>query len=155
MANYCTSADLSVSLGGSAVMVQLLDKNGDGVADADQIAACLARATAEMKGAIQIAIDLDSLDAMASYPDELVYRTTDVAVYRAWLQGGEGQTMPESVRVNYENAARWMDQVAKRERTLGVIPKPATSQQAEQVNQNPAGVQPRTPTRLSTVGAFW
>ena len=150
---YCSSSDLSLAVGGGSVLVQLLDKNGDGVADADQVAACLARATSEVNGAIQIAIDLDSLSA--PYPDELIYRTADIAAYRAWLQGGDGQTMPDAIKASYENAAKWLDQVARRERTLGVLPKPATSQQAEQIDRNPTGTTPRTPTWESTAGTFW
>lgn len=151
--SYCTSADLAVAVGGSAVLVQLLDKNGDGVADADQITACLNRATSEVNGAIQIAIDVASL--AAPYPDELVYRTAEIAAYRAWLQGGDGQTMPEAVLAAYTNAMQWLDRVARRERTLGVIPKPSTSQQVEQIDRNPATAQQHVPTFLSTRGAFW
>lgn len=153
MANYAATADLAVAVGGSAVLVQLLDKNGDGVADTDQVAACLARATAEVNSAIQVVIDLSSLSA--PYPGALIYTTADIAAYYAWLQGAEQQTMPDATRQRYENAVRWLDQVAKRERTLGATPKPATGQQVEQIDRNPTDAEYRSPTWRSTAGPFW
>lgn len=134
-------------------MVQLLDKNGDGTADTDQVNACLARGTAECNSALQVVIDLDSLSA--PYPDALIYAAADISAYYAWLQGGDGQTMPEAARTRYENATRWLDQIAKRERTLGVLPKPATGQQVEQIDRNPTDAAYRTPTWRSTAGPFW
>lgn len=153
MTAYATSSDLAVAVGGSSVLVQLLDKNGDGIADTDQVSACLNRATAEVNSALQIVIDLNSI--AAPFPDALIYNTADIAAYYAWLQGADGQTMPEAVTARYQAAVRWLDQIAKRERTLGVLPKPATGQQVAQVDRNPAGRDYRSPTWRSTAGPFW
>jgi glutathione S-transferase len=150
---YCSSSDLQIAVGGSPVLVQLLDKDGDGVADSDQIAACLARATAEANSALQVVIDIDSLSA--PYPDALIYNTAAIAAYLAWLQGGEGQTMPDAIKAAVDDARRWLDQVARRERTLGTLPKPATGQQVEQVDRNPEGADYRVLTWNSSAGAFW
>ena len=135
-------------------MVQLLDKDGDGVADATQVAACLARATAEANSALQIVIDLSTLSA--PYADSLVYNTAELAAFYAWQQGGDSQTMPDNVRARRDDSLRWFDQIVRRERTLGVVPKAATGQQAEQVDRNPfTPGEPRTYTWRSGVGAFW
>lgn len=126
MANYCVQADLEVAVGGAAVLVQLLDKDGDGVADATQVAACLARATAEVNSAISIAVDISALDS--PYDDTLIYQTASIAAYHAWMQGGEGQVMPDSVRERHANAQDWLSLVATRRRTLGGTTRRATSQ---------------------------
>ena len=151
--SYFTSTDLALALGGGAVMVQLLDKNGDGVADTDMVASVISRACAEVNSALQVVIDINSLSA--PYPDTLVYNSADIGAYYAWLIGADGQTMPDAVRTRYDAAAKWLDQIAQRTRTLGVLPKPATGQQVEQIDRNPPAAEWRTPTWRSMAGPFW
>ena len=135
---YCTQTDLELAVGGAAVLAQLLSKSGTGSADANLVAAVIGRATAEVNSAIQVAIAIDTLNP--PYPDALVYVTADIGAYFAYLQGTSGQAMPDSTRQRYDNALRWLDQVARRERTLGVSPKPATDQDVKQVDTNPDGL---------------
>jgi phage gp36-like protein len=152
---YCTESDMNAALGGAAIAVQLLDKNNDGVADSELVSACLGRATAEMSSRIQVVIDLAALDVNLPYPDALVYHTADVAAYHAWLSGATGQTMPDAIQKKRDDSIAWAEAVARGTATLGRSPLPASGQLAEQIDRNPTGAYPQTPTWRSMVGTFW
>jgi len=151
---YCTQADVEIAVGGARILVELLDKDSDGVADAAGVSAILARATAEIDSALQVAIDITTITS-TPYPAALIYAAADIAAYYAYLTGTAQQTIPEPMQARYAAALRWLDQVARRERTLGVTPKPASGQQAEQIDRNPAESPQKTPTWSSLAGAFW
>jgi len=150
---YCSQSDLEVTLGGAHILVQLLDKNGDGTADSAMVTACLDRATAEIDSRIQVAVDLSALSA--PYPNQLIYKTADVAAYEAWKAGAEGQVIPDAVQSRYDDAINWATQVATRRATLGVVPRPTSGQIVEQIDRNPIGATQHVPTFLSTRGPFW
>lgn len=159
MAYYFDETALALSVGGAAVLVQLLDKDGDGVADPALVAAIRARATSDMSSIIQTQLDLIALDARAvldgAYPDALVYHTADIGAYYAWLAGGENQVMPPATLAKYEAAMAWADKVAKKLATLGTPIKPAAGQFVAQVDRNPGGDVWPTPTWTSMRGSFW
>jgi len=134
---YCTQTDLELAVGGAAALVEQLDKDGDGVADAAFVTAVLNRASAEVSSAVQLAVDLSTLSA--PYPDTLVYVTADIASYYAWLEGGQGIAVPGHIRDKYQDALRWLDQVAKRERSLGVMPRSVSEKDVKQIEVNSAG----------------
>jgi phage gp36-like protein len=135
---YCSQTDLEFAVGGAATLVQLLDKDGDGYADAGFVSRILSRATGEAKSAVQVACDLTSLEN-GPLPDSLVYAVANIAAYYAFLEGTQGQGVPDSIRSNYEDALRWLDQVARRERSLGATPRATTDQSVGQVDPDPYG----------------
>lgn len=132
---FATQNDLELAIGGVAVIAQLLDKNGDGLADADLVTAVLGRANAEVAAAVGNAIAIASLSA--PYPDPLVYHAAQIAAYYAWGQGSSEVVVPDAVKLMHEDSLRFLDQVARRERSLGVATPPASAVQAKQIDPDP------------------
>lgn len=147
---YCTQTDLEYAVGGAPTLVQLLDKDGDGISDAAFVARILNRATAEARSAIEVTTDLTALD-LGTIPDSLVFVVANIAAYYAYLEGTQGQGVPDSIRANYDDALRWLDQVARKERSLGAAPRPQTSQVVGVVDIDPLNI---GVTRKSLKG-FW
>lgn len=148
---YCTQSDLELAVGGASALVQLLDKTGDGVADPAMVAAVLSRAQSEVDSAIQVAVQLP----LVSVPDSLRYVTADIAAYYSYLSGTTGQAVPDPIKARYDNALRWLDQVATRTRALGASTRPTGGQLAEQIDRNSDAADLFTPTWESTKRAFW
>ena len=130
---YTSQVLVEYAVGGAAVLVQLLDKTGDGVIDAGLMTDVLARADAEVNSAIQVAVQLP----LATTPDAVKYAATDIAAFIAFQYGTSSMGVPEQVRSRYEAALRWLDDVATRKRTVGTAVKPPTDQQVQQVNVEP------------------
>ena len=116
--SYCTQADLASAVGGTAALVELLDRDGDGIVDAALVSSVLLRARSEVDSALGTVIDLAAL--VAPYPDVLVYRTADIAAYYAWVEGAKGQAVPAGVRQTYQDALDWLGEVVTGRRTLGI-----------------------------------
>ncbi len=130
MTRFCQQADLERALGGAAQLVQLLDKDGDNVADADMVAQVIDAAMSEISSYIQVVVDLTTL--VAPYPFALVSKTADVAAFYAWRYGAYGQAIPENVVQGYDKAVSWSQDVAAKKATLGAVRK--------QVLDQPVGV---------------
>ena len=130
--SYATQANVERALGGAAVLAQLLDPTGMGTPDAATVSEVLDRADAEVNSAIQIAIQLP----LATVPNAVVFAATDVAAYLAWTYGSRGQAVPDDIRLRYEAALRWLDDIASRKRTLGSAVKPTSDLQAKQVERS-------------------
>jgi phage gp36-like protein len=135
---YASQTDLEYAVGGAATLVQLLDKDGDGLADAPFVARILDRATGEAKSAVQVTSDLAALENNP-LPDALVYAVANIAAYYAYLEGTQGQGVPEAIRANYDDALRWLDQVARKERSLGAVPRTTTDQRVGLIDPDPQG----------------
>lgn len=136
---FCSQTDLEYAVGGAATLAQLLDKDGDGYADAQFVSRILDRATGEAKSAVQLSNDLGAL-ANGVIPDSLIYATANIAAYYAFLEGTQGQGVPDSIRANYDDALRWLDQIARKERTLGATPRTVTDQQVGIIDPDPQGL---------------
>lgn len=151
---YCTQTDLETAVGGSATLVQLLDRDGDGTADSAVVTSVLDRATAEANSAIQVSVDLSTITS--PYPDSLIFATANIGAYYSWLLGSSGQAVPDHIRALYDDALRWLDQVARRERTLGVVPRETTDQLVTQIDRSPAGSTTNTSaTSRDDWGGMW
>lgn len=146
---YCSQSDLENALGGADKLVELLDKDGDGIADTAIVTAILNRASAEVNSAVQVVIDLSNL--VAPYPDALIYNTADIGAYYAYLDGTSGQAVPENVKLRYDNAIKWLDQVATRQRTLGIASKPATGLDVQQIDPDADS----TKVSRTSLKGFW
>ena len=147
--SYASQANLERALGSPATLVELLDKDGDGIADAALISEVLDRADAEINSAIQIAIELP----LTTVPPAIIYYAADIGAYLAYGFGSGGLAMPQNIQSRYEDALRWLDDVANRKRTVGVAAKPATDLMVEQVERNPTSA-PNV-TWQSLQGVFW
>lgn len=148
---YCTQTDLENAVGGSAILVQLLDPLATGTANAARVTAVLDRASAEVASAIQVSTSLSALSA--PYPDALIFNTANIAAYYAFLEGTQGQGVPEHIKQRYTNTMEWLDKVANRTRSLGASTKPATDHDVKQIEMNPAS-NPGQVTRAS-LKYFW
>jgi hypothetical protein len=119
------------------VLVQLLDKNGDGIADADLVADVLDAGSNELASYMQVTVDLATLTP--PYPRSLVLKAADACAFHAWSRGSEHQAAPENVQTLYDAAIRWATDVGGRKATLGVVPKPGLDPPAVLVDPDPNG----------------
>ncbi len=133
MANYTTQANIERAIGGAAILRELLDKDGDGIADAATITDILNRADAEINSAIQIQVELP----LVTVPNSVVFAATDIAVFMAYSYGSSGLALPDGLRDRYQNTLRWLDDVHNRRRTLGASTKPTADAQVVQVDRDP------------------
>lgn len=156
MAGYCTQADVEIAAGGAAILAQLLDKDGDGIADAAMVDACIRRAAADIKSRIQVELNLSSIEATSPYPDSLIYANAGGAVYYAWLTGTGGQASTVDGTAYYNAMIAWCSDVREKRVTLGSLTPGTPRQFVESVDRNPVapGTTP-TPTWLSMRGSFW
>jgi len=130
---YSSQTLLEQAVGGASILVQLLDKNGDGTADAALITECLDRGDEEVNGKIQVAVQLP----LTTVPERVKRAATDIACYWAFQIGTAGQGTPGDVRVRYEAAQKFLDDVAERRQTVGAVAKPPTDQQVTEVQVEP------------------
>jgi phage gp36-like protein len=130
-----TKAQLEAAVGGAAILVQLLDKNFDGIADDDLVEQCIEKAEIEAASAVQVAIDLDDPNVETSRA--LEQKKLDVAAYWAYQKGTSGQAVPQDIRDAYEDAKEWFDKVAGGKRALGQARHPRSSLPVKQVPIDP------------------
>jgi phage gp36-like protein len=135
---YCSQADSERALGGANVLVEILDKNEDGVADADHVIDVLDEGSNELASYLQVNIDLSTL--IPPYPRVLVLKAADVCAFRAWSRGSEHQAAPQNIQALYDAAIRWAGDVGRRRATLGVVPKPGLDPPAKLVDPDPDGM---------------
>lgn len=96
--SYATRADLEARFGAAEVL-QLTDRNGDGVADAGVIEQVLADAEAEIDGYLGSRYQLP----LASVPQIVKVYACDIARYRLFAAAAS-----EEVRRRYEDALRYL-----------------------------------------------
>jgi len=131
---YCSQQDLERSLGGSQVLVELLDRTGAGI-DATEVIDILDLASAEIASYIQVELDLSGITS--PYPRLLVLKTADIAAYHAWSRGISRQAVPPPLQDLYAAAIQWAKDVGDKKATLGVAPKPAIDKRVGVVDFDP------------------
>lgn len=131
-----TQADLERALGGAQVLVELLDFDGDGVADATSVSEILVEADEEANSYIGETVNVS--DATVATAPLLLMREKACAVYLVWLRGTRSQAMPDAVRQARLDAIEWYKDVRDRRAGLGTTTKPATAQFVEQVTLQPS-----------------
>lgn len=107
---YATPADLDTRFG-AAELLQLADRDGDGIADAGVIAGALAEADAEIDAYLAVKYPLP----LATVPPILVRLACDIARYRLWADRAS-----EEVRKRYEDARHILGLLAAGRVSLGV-----------------------------------
>lgn len=95
------------------------DRDADGVADTDVVTRALEHADGIIDSRLAVVYTLP-LDVV---PDVLVAYAGDIALYRMSLDAG---TYTEEKRKRYEDAIKWLDQVAAGKAVLGGQPEPDT-----------------------------
>lgn len=130
-----TQADLETHVGGATTLRDLLDHDGDGVADAPLVQQCLDAGEGEALSAVQVAADPD--DPRIGGSLVLKQHKLRIAAYWAYQIGTKGQAVPAHVVNAYEETLRWLDKVAGGMRTLGVSPHPDPSYPVEVVDIDP------------------
>lgn len=128
-----TQAMLERAVGGAARLVQLLDKDNDGVADSALVADCLDGSQGEVNSAIALAVDLS--DTTIDTAPVVLRHQTAIAAFLAWQRGAGGQAMPDEIRVGRDEAMEWLDRVAQRKRGIGIATRPTASQPVQQVTK--------------------
>lgn len=131
MSTRLTQALLEQAVGGAAALVQLLDKDGDGVADAALVTAICEESDGEINAYISPAVNVSS-PQVATAPF-LLRLGMDVGCYLAWLRGGHAQAMPAEVKVAYERAGQKCQDIRDRKMGIGTATQPASSSPIQQV----------------------
>lgn len=137
MAQFHTKADLEFAVGGAAILLQLLDKDQDQVADDPLVTACIEEGSNELASYIQAQVDLNAL--RPPYPGVLITKSADASAFHAWSRGSDGQAAPPNVVQRYEAAIAWAKDVGLRRATLGVVPKAALDPPVEMIVSDPLG----------------
>ena len=143
-----TKEKLEAALGGATVLRDLLDKDGDGVADDALVEKAIRDAESEAASAVEVVYDLND----PRLDDSLVLEDykLKLAVYHVYKIGTSGQAIPQDVRDDYDKAIAWFDKLANRQRGAGVPNPPATSFPVEVVDIDPN----RTRTSRRNMKAF-
>lgn len=134
---YFSQTELENALGGAAILVQLLDKDGDGVADVSLVAEVIANACGDIDSAIAVRAQLP---LPAPYPAAVVSNAIKLGIYWAHVKGTGGQGVPADVRDVYAQVELWMERIVEGKRSLGVVPRASSGRQAAQVEPSAAGV---------------
>jgi hypothetical protein len=142
-----TQAMLERSLGGPQLLVQLSNKDGTGVADADFVNDVLDAAEDEVNSMIMMAVDL--ADPALATSSLLLRHQTAIAVYLAWLRGAGGQAIPSEVLDAAKEAERVLTLVGERKRGIGLPIRPTSGQIVEQVvkSDDEEWFSPKSPRR--------
>lgn len=135
--SYAAQTDLEVALGGASVLVDLADYDRDGVADASVVTDYLESGAAEVRTAVEVKHDPETVAALDSASlRRLVDANAALSARIAWEKGGKGMAMPSWVRDRAERTDRFLDALAKGERRLGRVAggtQAAINQPAKQV----------------------
>lgn len=104
---------------GEAEVINSADRDEDGVADADVVDQALADADGIINSRIAVAYKLP----LQVVPPVLVAYAGDIALYK---MSGATSTYTEEKRQRYDDAIRWLDQIAKGLAVLDGVPEPET-----------------------------
>lgn len=137
MAVRATQTDLELALGGAAYLVQLQDKDGDGIADAASVTSILAWAAGEIDGRIRRQVPPESLTA--PYPANLVMHEAAVGAYLAFRTGTGGLAMPDNIERGYRDALAWADAVGDKRITFSGTAEAPHQIRDTLVDINPSG----------------
>jgi phage gp36-like protein len=119
---YCTQSDLEIALGGAAVLVQLTDWDDDGVADSAVVNDCLDSGAAEIRPAVEIKHDPETIANLdSSSLRRLLDANAALSARIAWEKGGKGMAMPDWVRDRAERTERFLNDLAEGRRRLGRV----------------------------------
>lgn len=138
MAVRVAQAQLERAVGGSAKLLQLIDRTDTGdLASVDcqaYLTDILAEGNGEVNGYVGLAVDLTDVNLLTA--PELIRMELDVDVYLCWLRGTGGVTIPEQVQAAYERTIKQLELIRDRKRGVGLDTRPAASQDVTQVTKD-------------------
>lgn len=134
---YFEKADLTRAVGGSKALVKLLDKDKDGIADAELVDGIIDDACAEMASLIEKNVSLAGLTA--PWPRVLVSKSSHIGAFLAWGEGSEGQAIPEWIQSRYDAAYRWAKDAGAGDASMGIVNRPALDPPAKTLDPDPYG----------------
>ena len=119
---FCSAGDLEIALGGPSVLVQLADRDGDGVADPDVVKDYLESGAATVRAAIEVkhapeAIALLDSDSLRHLRDLNKWWSASVA----WLEGSRGAAIPDNIKDQRDWVNQELDRIRTGERRLGRV----------------------------------
>lgn len=135
---YFEKADLARAVGGAKVLIKLLDKDDDGIADANLVEGIIDDACAEMASLIEKNVALAGLSA--PWPRILTSKSSHVGAFLAWGEGSDGQAIPEFIQTRYDAAYRWAKDAGAGDASMGIENRPALDPPAKTVDPDPCGV---------------
>lgn len=134
---YFSKEDLEDAVGGAAVLVQLLDKDNDTVADASLVQKVIDTACADIDSAVAVR---NQLPLVAPYPPSVVANALRNGVYYAHVFGTGGQGVPPEAKTQRDEAELWCERISLGTRSLGGTPPTTSGRQAIQVEPCADGV---------------
>lgn len=134
---YFEKADLVRAVGGSKALIKLLDKDKDGIADAELVEGIIDDACSEMASLVEKNVALSGLTA--PYPRILVSKSSHIGAFLAWGEGSEGQAIPEWVQTRYDAAYRWAKDAGAGDVSMGLVNRPALDPPAKTLDPDPYG----------------
>jgi len=119
---YCTQSDVETRIG-ETDLAALADYDGDGLPDADVVAAAIGDACSLVDSYLSVRFSVP----VSPVPDVLRTRAVNLAVYFLRL-GRDSAT--EDVRRQYEDDVAWLRQVVAGNVSLGIEPSAAEGDRA-------------------------
>ena len=135
--------DVIDCVGSLANLAQLLDKDGDGLVDADTLLAARRRATIEVLGMVENQSQIENLEA--PYPRLWVLCAGWLAVLNVWLAGTQGQAFPVKYQAEVDNVRQKVLPLIRTGKAGNVADRqPGINQSMTQVTHNSAFTLDRT-----------
>ncbi len=128
---YCSQSDLEAVVGGPKPLAQLLDKDGDGLADPALVAKAIAAGASQLNTAIQVQVEPSSITV--PYEQVLIDNNAVLAAEWAHQFGSGGVEVPPWLTQAANRVREWMSLFVDRKRTLGASPQRGSSQLLTQV----------------------
>jgi phage gp36-like protein len=126
---YCLQADVLLACDGAEELIQLADRDHDGVADTAVVTRAIERADSYMNG--YIAKQYATPIAADQVTPELKHRSAELAVY--YLRKDK-RALTEEDRDFYDSTEKWLEQIAAGKVSLDADPLPtAHSTRIDQV----------------------
>lgn len=141
---YATQADMDRYFGAAQVLIAA-DRDGDDSSDASVIREALDHASEEIDSYVGVKYNLP---LTASPPPRVLKRVcADIAMFR---MSSNSSSMTEAKRERYEDAVKWLKQVAAGKATLGIAETEETADD-ETVKSNDSETRQFTRTKMRNI----
>lgn len=132
-----TRAEAAQAVGGSKQLVELLDRNKDGVVDDDAYAEAMEAAQADVYSLVGTSINIRDTNV----PQAPVLRTQAKRCFRyhAHVVGKGGQAMPAGVRDDYNEAIGILKEFRSGDRVLDIVEEAGGAMPAHKVDMTAGG----------------
>ncbi len=119
---FCDESDLSIALGGDDVLVQLADRDGDGIADPTVVVDYLESGAGTVRAAVEVKHEPEAIALLdASSLRHLRDLNKWLSASIAWLEGCRGQAIPQRISEQRDWVNEELDKIRTSERRLGRV----------------------------------